>query len=410
MGDKVVPTTDMHLLYVALKDFRNYRRLEVSLSPGVTILWGPNASGKTSFLEALVLLATARSPRAGAERELIHWESPTEMDLPPFARIVGRVERKDDPLTLEVAVQRLLDPQGRLTGRCQKRFLLNRRPVRTREAVGRLQVVLFEPEDLNLITGSPARRRNYLDAVLLQTDPRYWQALERYRRVVLQRNRLLQGWKEKGGRPGGPSLPPEAREQVAFWNREMVQNGAYLIVARHRLVTTLGPLLETLHGRLAGAPEPLRLTYRHHVPCCPEEDEESVAYAFRQAMARAWPEEVERGMTLLGPHRDDLGFSLGKIDLAVYGSRGQQRTATIALKLAQVEWLKERAGETPVVLLDDVLSELDPERRNYLQGWLLEWPGQVLVTAADRQVFHPMVLEQATVVHIVSGTWETLHL
>ncbi len=391
----------MHLLYVALKDFRNYRRLEVSLSPGITVLWGPNASGKTSFLEALVLLATARSPRAGAERELIHWEAPAEMGLPPFARVAGRVERKDGLLSLEVAVQRLLDPQGRLTGRCQKRFFLNRRPVRAREAVGRLQVVLFEPEDLNLITGSPARRRNYLDAVLLQADPRYWQALERYRRVVLQRNRLLQGWKETG------KLPPEAREQVAFWNREMVQNGAYLIVARHRLVTALAPLLENLHARLTGTPEPLRLIYRHHVPCRPEEDEESVAYAFRQAMARAWPEEVERGMTLLGPHRDDLGFFLGEMDLAVYGSRGQQRTATIALKLAQVEWLQDRSGEMPVVLLDDVLSELDPERRNYLQGWLLEGRGQVLITAADRQVFHPMVLEQAVVIHLVAGVWET---
>ncbi|MGB9724495.1 MAG: AAA family ATPase, partial [Chloroflexia bacterium] len=160
----------MHLLYVALKDFRNYRHLEASLSPGITILWGPNASGKTSFLEALVLLATARSPRAGAERELIRREAPAEMGVPPFARVVGRVERKDGPLTLEVAVQRLVDPQGQVTGRCQKRFFLNRRPVRAREALGRLQVVLFEPEDLNLITGSPARRRNYLDAVLLQAD------------------------------------------------------------------------------------------------------------------------------------------------------------------------------------------------------------------------------------------------
>ncbi len=390
----------MHLKYVALKDFRNYRHLEVFLSPGITILWGPNASGKTSFLEALVLLATARSPRAGAERELILWEAPTEMGLPPCARVVGRVERKDGPLTLEVAVQRLPDSQGRLTGRCQKRFFLNRRPVRVREAVGQLQVVLFEPEDLNLITGSPARRRNYLDAILLQTDPHYWQALERYRRVVLQRNRLLQSWRETG------KLPPEAREQIAFWNREMVQNGAYLIVARHRLVTALAPLLEALHGRLAGSTEPLRLTYRHHIPCRPEEDEESVTYAFRKAQTLAWPEEVKRGMTLLGPHRDDLGFSLGKMDLAVYGSRGQQRTATIALKLAQVEHLEARSGETPVVLLDDVLSELDPERRNYLQGWLLEGRGQVLVTAADRQVFHPMVLEQATVMHLVSGAWE----
>lgn len=388
----------MHVRQIVLTNFRNYRHLEVSLTPGTTILYGPNAAGKSSFLEALAMLATTRSPRASAEREVIHWGARAELGLPPFARLVARVERRDGPLTVELAIQRVIDAQGQLSMRCQKRFLVNRRAVRAREAAGRLQVVLFEPEDLNLITGSPARRRRYLDTTLMQSDGAYWQALQRYTRVVAQRNRLLARWREQ-------APPAGAREEMAFWNRELVQSGTYLILARQRLVTALNPLLGEIHDRLSGFPSQLQMAYLHQVPCNPQEDSESVAYAFRQALERAWPRELERGMTLLGPHRDDLGFTLQAMDLATYGSRGQQRTVTLALKLAEVEWLRERSGEAPVVLLDDVLSELDPQRRAYLQGWLLEGRCQVIITSADLQVFHALVREQAAVYHLAAGEW-----
>ncbi len=388
----------MQIQHVALSNFRNYRRLEVDLAAGTTLLWGANAVGKSSFLEALSMLSATRSPRASAEREVIHWDAPVELGIPPFARVAARVQRQDGPLALELSIQRQFDAAGQLSGRCQKRFQINRRPVRAREAAGKLQVVLFEPEDLNLITGSPARRRRYLDAALMQADMRYWQSLQRYQRVIVQRNQLLRRWQDE-------AVPSKAREQMAFWNRELVRHGAYLIVARQHLIAGLAPLLEALHGRLAGSVDPLRMAYLHHVPCSPDQDEESVAYAFREALGQAWRRELERGQTMLGPHRDDVGFSLGKIDLATYGSRGQQRTATVALKLAQVEWLQRQSGETPVVLLDDVLSELDKERQGYLQGWLLEGGCQVLITATDLQVFRAVVLEQAAVYHVEAGRW-----
>jgi DNA replication and repair protein RecF len=388
----------MHVSQVDLTNFRNYRHLQVALAPGTTILYGANAVGKSSFLEALTMLATTRSPRASAEREVIHWDAAMELGIAPFARIAGRVQRADGPLTVELVVQRTVDNEGQVTGRCQKRFLVNRRQVRARDAAGRLQVVLFEPEDLNLITGSPTRRRRYLDMTLVQADRHYAQALGRYTRVVVQRNGLLHRWHDA-------TVPASAREQMAFWNREIVQNGAYLMVARHRLVTTLNPLLEEMHGRLAGTAPPFRLTYLHQVDCNPDQDEESVAYAFRQALTQAWPREIERGVTLLGPHRDDLAFHLGEMDMTTYGSRGQQRTATLSLKLAQVAWLREQSGETPVVLLDDVLSELDPERRGYLQGWLLQGGCQVVVTATDLGDFMPIVLEQAEVYRLEGGLW-----
>ncbi len=388
----------MHLLYVGLTNFRNYRSLEARLQPGTTILWGENASGKSSFLEAVYFLATTRSPRAGAERELIHWDAPVELGIPPFARIVGRVQREDGPQAIEVVIQRTRDHEGRIGNRCQKRFRVNRREVRAREAAGRLRVVLFEPEDLRLISGSPARRRRYLDESLMQADPLYWQALRRYQRVLLQRNRLLRQWQETG-------RPAESREQLAFWNRELVQQGSTLIVARRRLLDNINNRLTRLHGRLAGRSEPLTLTYRPSVPCAPEEGVEGVAFAYRKALTETFRQEIGRGTSLLGPHRDDLGFMLGPVDLAIYGSRGQQRTATIALKLAQVEWLQERSGEEPVILLDDVLSELDPQRQAYLQGWLLEGRYQVFITATSLQVFRPIILEQAAVYQVEGDRW-----
>lgn len=388
----------MHVSHVELVNFRNYRHLEVDLAPRTTLLWGANAAGKTSFLEALYMLATTRSRRAGAERQLIHWDTPIQLGMPPFARVVAEVQKKASELTLEMTIQRKFDAQGELSGRCQKRFQANRRSISTRAAAGRLRVVLFEPEDLNLITGSPARRRRYLDDTLMQVDTDYWRSLRRYQRVLRQRNQLLRSWRE--GEP-----PSGAREQVAFWNREMVQHGAYLIVARHRFIEAISQMMTPLHGRLTGAAEPLTLAYRSHVPCSPQEDVEGVAYDFRQAMAERWPRELERGMTLLGPHRDDVDFVLGSIDLATYGSRGQQRTATVTLKLAEVDWLDQQSGEAPVILLDDVLSELDPERQGYLQGWLLEGLYQVLVTTTDLANFRPIIIDQAAVYKIEAGGW-----
>lgn len=391
----------MHLTEVRLTNFRLYRQLDVELESGTTVLWGANASGKSSFLEAVFMLATTHSPRAGADREVIHWDATEELGIPPFARVVGRVERTDGPLALEMVVQRLPGGPEAPAARCKKRFLMNRRPVRARDAAGRLQVVLFEPEDLNLVTGSPARRRRYLDVTLMQADPRYWQALQRYHQVVLHRNQLLRRWREEGA-------PPGAREEAAFWNREMVEHGAYLIAARARLVTALEPLLERLHRQLSGTAEQLRVVYRPQVPCPPDADEAGIAFSYRQALASVWPRELQLGQSLLGPHRDDLSFFLDGIDLAIYGSRGQQRTGTIALKLAQVEWLRRQSGETPVVLLDDVLSELDPARRGYLQGWLLEGGCQVIITATDLASFHPLTLERSTVYRVEAGRWTLL--
>ncbi|MBN1485944.1 MAG: DNA replication/repair protein RecF [Chloroflexia bacterium] len=397
---KFLPRGDaMHLQQLELTNFRNYRHLKVRLPSGTAVLWGGNASGKTSFLEAVYMLATTRSPRAGAERELIHWQAPFELGIPPFARLVAQVQRRDGPLTIEMVVQHRTDRQGELSSRCQKSFQVNGRKVRTQQAAGRLRAVLFQPEDLRLITGSPARRRDYVDAVLVQADPLYWKSLRRYQRVISQRNQLLRRWREQG-------VPPAAREQIAFWNREMVQKGAYLIVARQGLLDALAPNLEQLHGQLSGASQPFRLRYQHQVECNPREDEEGVAYAFRRALEKAWPRERERGMTLLGPHRDDLGFLVGDVDLAAYGSRGQQRTATIALKLAQVEWLQQTSAEEPVVLLDDVLSELDPERQGYLQRWLLQGGHQVLITTTDLQVFRAPALGAAQVFRVEEGRWQ----
>lgn len=391
----------MFLRAVDLKNFRNYEQLQVQLDPGITLLLGANAAGKSSFLEALYMLATMSSPRAGADREVIRFGTQGEFGAPPMARLVAQVQRGDEVLHLVLMVQQFAaDAQSGRSGQCRKAVRVNRRAVPTGKAVGQLQAVLFRPEDLALVTGSPARRRHYLDAILVQADRRYYEAYQRYQRVLAQRNSLLRQWRN-GSEPVG------SRDQMAYWNREMVRSGAYILLARKRLVAGMGPDLEHRHQELTGDNKAVfGLEYRSGVAFQATDDEESVGYAFRQTMHGVWSRERKLGQTLLGPHRDDLAFLLAGVDLAAYGSRGQQRTAVVALKLAEVEWLRRESNEIPVLLLDDVLSELDPQRRDYLQGWLLRGEGQqVIVTATDASELQPVVLAQAQVYQVVNGQW-----
>ncbi|HEX5692032.1 MAG TPA: AAA family ATPase, partial [Roseiflexaceae bacterium] len=187
----------MHVSHLTLRDFRNYDRLELKLDPGTTLFYGPNAAGKTTILEALFYLATTRSPRAGADRELVRWDAQGDIGVPPFARLVCDVQRNDGKVRLEVVVQRRTDDDGQLIGTSVKTVRVDRKAVRALDLVGNLRVVLFTPADLALITGGPAERRRYLDVTLSQLDGRYVRTLSHYQKVVQQRNSLLRAWRER---------------------------------------------------------------------------------------------------------------------------------------------------------------------------------------------------------------------
>ncbi len=396
----------MYISSLTLRDFRNYARLELDLPPGISLFYGPNAAGKTTLLEALFLLATTRSPRASSDRELLRWEAGGEAGALPFARIASDVHRLSQHLRLEMLIQlrqeeQANDVQLRPQGNVHKLIRINRRPVRAFDLVGQLRVVLFTPADLELVHGAPAQRRRYLDLTLSQLDPHYVRTLAYYNRLLQQRNSLLRAWRER-------RRPRRAvDDELGYWDAELCKAGGYIIAERIRAVTDLNRILDTLHGDLTGTVEPLTIGYvprmAYPVELGDLPDAEQLRTALHAALLHCRADELHRGQTLLGPHRDDLTFAVAGVNLGLYGSRGQQRSVALALKLAEARLMTQRSGDAPVLLLDDLLSELDMHRRRHVLHTIQQPQQQTLLTATDLSDFEPEFLHSITRLRVETG-------
>ena len=378
----------MRLTHLSLHNVRNYVRLDLDLQPGVTVLVGDNAQGKTNLLEAIYYLATSRSPHAGSDRELVNWLA-VEREPLPYARFVGRVARGEDEIGIEITLTR----QANNGPRYRKQIRLNGVPRRGMDLLGQLMVVLFLPDDIALVSGSPAGRRRYLDVMLCQIDPVYCRNLARYNQVVGQRNALLRDLRERGGDPG----------QLVFWDQRLVEHGALLIARRQDALVALGELAWAIHSDLTGGTEHLQLRYRPSVEIEGREGVEAVGVAFQEQLQARRQREIPAGVTLVGPHRDDVRFLIDDVDAGIYGSRGQQRTAALALKLAEVGLMQAETGEYPVLLLDDVLSELDAQRRRFLLEWLDNGPEQAVLTTTDLHSLPPAFLHRCQTWRVEMG-------
>lgn len=395
----------MHLQTLTLEEFRSYHHLELGLSETGVALFGENASGKSTLLEAIAMLATTRSPRTTSERELINWASGRELAVPPFARIAAVIVRADRTVEIEIVLQ--ADQQR--PGSVKKQIKANRRAVRAMDAVGVLNAVFFSPEDVGLVTGPPAQRRRYLDLTISQLDPRYLRALARYNRILEQRNSLLKSF----ARDGVPADSPVVSGQLAFWDDELVGYGARILARRLEIVRLMAGLaaeryrwltgggeLSADYGSTVEAPaDPLAIREEH-----PEALEMQVGRNFSLALPDQRRHEVRRGMTLIGPHRDDLKLTLGGVDLAAFGSRGQQRLAVVALKLAEADLMLCETGERPVLLLDDVLSELDERHRQMLTEAMVNIGGQVFLTTTDEASLDRPKLADLRRMRVEAGT------
>lgn len=378
----------MRLTHLALHNFRNYVRLDLDLRSGVTVLLGDNAQGKTNLLEAIYYLATSRSPQAGADRELVNWLA-TEQEPLPYARLVGRVARDAGEMAIEIT----LTQQGNNGTRYRKQIRLNGVAKRAMDLLGQLNVVLFVPEDIALVFGSPSRRRRYLDATLCQIDPPYCRALSRYNQIVTQRNALLRDLRERGGDPA----------QLTFWNERLVEHGAYLVARRREALAALGKLARAVHNELTDGVEQLHLRYEPSVELDGQASADAIGEAFQAQLQTLCRREIAAGVTLVGPHRDEVRFLINDMDAGVYGSRGQQRTAALALKLAEVDLMQHETGECPVLLLDDVLSELDAHRRSFLLHALDDGPQQAIVTTTDLHVLPGTFLQRCQLWRVEMG-------
>ncbi|MBN1135198.1 MAG: DNA replication/repair protein RecF, partial [Anaerolineae bacterium] len=377
-GNRCVIIALVRLAHLSLHNFRNYVRLDLDLPPGVMVLLGDNAQGKTNLLEAIYYLATSRSPYAGTDREMINWLS-LEQEPLPYTRLVGRVARGESSVLLEITVSQRAENGSRY----QKQVRLNGVNKRAMDLLGHLNVVLFVPEDVSLVSGSPGLRRRYLDVMLCQIDPHYCRTLAGYNQIVTQRNALLRDLGERGGDPG----------QLAFWNERLVEHGAHLIARRREAIAALDKLAQVIHGQLTDGLERLHLRYAPSVDL-----QQALAVAEIQAVYQAQLQslrqrETAAGMTLAGPHRDEMRFVIDDIDAGVYGSRGQQRTAVLALKLAEVELMHSETGDYPVLLLDDMLSELDTRRRRFMLRQVDDGQQQAIITTTDLQALPPAFLQ-----------------
>jgi len=360
----------MRVERLQLTGFRSYPALDVTFGAGPQVVVGPNAAGKTNLIESLVVLGTGRSHRASADGELIAWGA-------EFARLEAEVVADgDQPQTVELVMARSGSAGGR------RRIRVNGVPRRATALAGVLPVVVFAPEDMLLVVGSPSLRRASIDALVAQSTPAAGATFATYARALTQRNNLLRAIREGSADPA----------ELAYWSRVVIDEGARIVTWRRDALAALSRPLAEAHSEIAPAEGPLSLAYVTNAEPAAGED---AAGALRRRLVETAEKEVWNGATLVGPHRDDLSFVLDARELASFASRGQQRTAILAFKLAELELLRQANGRPPLLLLDDVFSELDPNRRAHLVQRIGELP-QAFVTTTTLDDLDPALVAAST--------------
>jgi DNA replication and repair protein RecF len=367
------------LTSLSIRDLRGYTELDAVFGPGPHLVWGPNAAGKTSLVEAIVLLAWGHSHRTSTDTELIRWGA----DL---ARVEGtaQLEGPTGPETIEVALLRPGTPAVN-GGSGRKRVRVNGVPRRATGLLGLVRAVVFAPEEMLLVAGGPGLRRAALDQLASQASPVYARDLSTYARVLQQRNSLLRAIREETA----------SRDELRYWDSPLLESGSAIVAARLRVLAELADPLARAHAEIApeeGATARLLLRYETNAPALPGESPQD---ALARRLGETAEKEVWNGTTLVGPHRDDVVFELAGRDLAAFASRGQQRTAILAFKLAELDLLTALDGRPPLLLLDDVFSELDPDRRSHLVRRISELP-QAFVTTTTLADLDPDLVAAST--------------
>jgi DNA replication and repair protein RecF len=347
----------MFLKRLELIKFRNYNDLAIEFSPQVNIFFGQNAQGKTNLLEAIAMLSLGKSFRAKKDEEVIQWGSETSF-------LKGIFVGEQIPATIEIGI-----------GRTDKRFQLNQQIVKRKDIFGQVPVVIFAPDDLQLIKGGPSFRRDFLDLYLAQIEPKYRFIYYNYSKVLQQRNRLL---KEK----------EVDRTELDVWNEQLAEKGAKVIKHRLWFIESAIPYISKAQLQISNSRETLIIEYtgfKNQV--FQDMTEEEIKRCLQEGIRMVRQTELERKITLIGPQFDDLRILLDTgVDLRVFGSQGQQRTAALALKLGLIEKMKDARGEYPVLLLDDVMSEFDDGRKRALLASLVN-SVQTFITATNRNDF-----------------------
>ena len=395
----------MYLKHLSLTNFRSLTRLDMELPRRVVLLVGSNAQGKTSVLEAIYFLAAFTSLQTHVDRQIVNFHEAKN----PLAvtRLVADYQRNKTKQRIEARL--ILEPSGVNGQRLRKEILQNGVKKQVSDVMGNFNAVIFVPQMSQIIEGGPDERRRYLNLALAQTVATYARLLSDYHQALTQRNALLKTLGERGGNS----------DQLQVWDEALVRLGAQIILHRIQAVQEIERFASRIHHELTRGTEVLRLAYEPSYDPLPKPEMQlglkldtpidrsglklgEIQEGFLARLKSLRNEEIARGVTTIGPHRDDLRFIINRADVSDYGSRGQMRTTLLALKLAEVEWMQERTGEWPVILLDEVMAELDIHRR----ADLLKYVGkseQVLFTTTDLSLFTPEFVEQAEIWDVSGG-------
>lgn len=414
------PYQNMYLKHLSLTNFRNFARLDLDVPRRIIVLVGGNAQGKTSLLEAVYFMSAFTSFQTHADRQLVNFIAAREARKQvAVGRLVLEYRRGKSDHRLEARL--IMEPTGVNGVRLRKEVLLDGVKKSLSDVIGQFNAVVFVPQMSQILEGGPNERRRFLNLTLAQTVPAYVRTLNEYNQALSQRNALLKALNERGAAlslsKGGDN------EQLGVWDETLARLGAQIILWRIQAVQELERLAARIHHELTRGKEVLRLSYQPAFDPLPQPEGqldlkmdtpvdrsglelEEIQAGFVEKLTRLRREEIARGMTTIGPHRDELRFLANNIDLCNYGSRGQIRTTLLALKMAEVNWIKERTGEWPVILLDEVMAELDLERRADLLAYLGE-SEQVLFTTTDLKSFTAEFSEQAEIWDVYDGNVST---
>lgn len=350
---------------IELSNFRNYESLNIQFDRGTNILYGDNAQGKTNILEAAYLSGTTKSHKSSKDKEMIRFNCEE-------AHIRTIVEKNEKEYQIDM----------HLRSRGSKGVAVNKIPIKkASELFGILNIVFFSPEDLNIIKEGPAERRRFLDSELCQLDKLYLSDLTKYNKILNQRNKLLKDI----------NFRPDLMETLSVWDMQLVETGKRIIQRRKIFIEELNEIIGQIHSNISGGKEHLILKYEPNID----------DIFFGDELIKAKQKDLKLCQTTVGPHRDDMLFSVNGIDIRKFGSQGQQRTSALSLKLSEIEIVKKSIHNTPVLLLDDVLSELDSNRQNYLLNSISDI--QTIITCTGLEEFVKNRFQINKVFKVING-------
>ncbi|MFA1819626.1 DNA replication/repair protein RecF [Virgibacillus oceani] len=370
----------MHIKKLELKNYRNYEELDISFDDKINVIIGENAQGKTNLMEAIYLLAFTKSHRTPREKELIQWEK-------EYAKIKGRVTKRNQSFPLEI----IISPKGK------KAKFNHLEQQRLSNYIGALNVVMFAPEDLTIVKGSPQIRRRFMDMELGQIQPIYVYHLGQYQKILKQRNAILKQMQRN---------IHQDRSMLEVLTDQLITHATTLLERRFVFLDLLRKWASPIHYGISRELEELDIAYAPTMEVSENDSEDKIASLYIKKFHEMQEKEIERGTTLIGPHRDDLLFYVNGKNVQVYGSQGQQRTTALSVKLAEIELIYNEVGEYPVLLLDDVLSELDDYRQSHLLS-TIQGKVQTFVSTTSVEGINHETLKKAELFHVKDGKIDT---